>query len=111
MTFGKAKSSGASDGTLYLSTATCMAAFSFEAYLEPTVGSVLTGVSVVNGSAGGTTVQYMDSTVIQDLFSQAMLVTVNSMSPPPQSRNVCCCHLCPALQDFKGIWSLLVPIM
>jgi hypothetical protein len=85
-----------SDQILYLSSAAQMAAFAFEAYLEPTVGkgdahlaptaakasdSRMKRVSVVNGSAGGTTVQYMDNTIIQELFASAMLVTISSLHP------------------------------
>ena len=101
MTLLKDSSNGASDGTLYLSTATCMAAFAFEAYLEPTVGCSSTGVSVVNGSASGTTVQYMDGRVIQALFSQAMLVTVRSISPPATTQTVCACPFTYNMSDVS----------
>jgi hypothetical protein len=78
--------------TLYLSTAAAMAAVAFEAYMEPTVGkagnSRSTAVSVVNGSVGGTTVQYMDNTTIQELFDSAMLVNIRSLSQTPSSRSV-----------------------
>lgn len=86
------RKSGSADETLYLSTAACMAAFAFEAYMEPTVGTACksncSSVSVVNGSAGGTDVQYMDSTVVQELFSTAMIVTVRTVVPAVRSRAV-----------------------
>lgn len=73
---------GAVNDVLFLSTATCMAACSFEAYLEPTVGTSCqcstTGLSVTNSSVGGTSVQYVDASIVHGVFSQAMLLHVSS---------------------------------